>query len=190
MRLIKILVVLVCLGRARLGRLALALALRVGLRCGRCCSDDTVGRVGASSVVDNLSARDATLGALVLLRLGSELSVLRDTHTRSRGVDDHDHALLAVLRLGAVDVHRLVVHDRDHEHGRVTRLALVVLVLLSAFLAIGSGSGVVVGASGCGDGLEVAEDGIPLRCARGVGIGRGNRVILKLGLVMGFWSRA
>lgn len=84
-----------------------------------------------------------------------------------------------MLGLRAVDVDGLVVGDGNHEHWGVTGLAVVVPVTattVTATITRGSGVGASVGVAG--NGLEVGEDGIPLRLARVVGGRRGNRVIL------------
>lgn len=74
-----------------------------------------------------------------------------------------------MLGLRAVDVDGVGIRDRDHEHGCVAGLAVVVPVLAlaptvaSAIAAVGATVGVT------GDGLEVREDSVPLRLARVVG---------------------
>ena len=77
-----------------------------------------------------------------------------------------------MLGLRAVDVDRVGVGDRDHEHGSVAGLTVVVLVLAASVATIGATVGV------SGDGLEVGEDSVLLRLARVVGSRRGNRVVL------------
>lgn len=77
-----------------------------------------------------------------------------------------------MLGLGAVDVHRLVVGDGNHEHGRVAGLSVVVPPLAARVGSVGAGVGV------SWDGLEVGENGILLRLARVVGSRRGDRVVL------------
>jgi hypothetical protein len=84
--------------------------------------------------------------------------------------------LLAMLGLGAVNVHGLVVGDRNHEHGGVSGLAIVVAVATIASVAA-SAVGRTVGITR--DGLEVGEDGVLLGLARAVCVGRGNTVVLR-----------
>lgn len=76
-----------------------------------------------------------------------------------------------MLCLRAVHVHGIRIGDRDHEHGCIARLAVVVLVLF----AVAAG-GFAVG--GTGDGLEVGEDCILLGLAGRVGVGGYNAVVL------------
>lgn len=102
-----------------------------------------------------------------------------------------------MLRLGAVDVDGVIVGDRDHERGVVVVvvLALVVVVLALALLALALsllalallafalatvtvGVGIRFPAGGCGDGLEVAEDGIVLWYAGRVCVRGCNGVVL------------
>lgn len=64
-----------------------------------------------------------------------------------------------MLSLRAVDVHGLGVGDGNHEHGGVAGLAVGVPAI--------AGIGRTVGVSG--NGLEVREDGVPLRLAGVVG---------------------
>jgi hypothetical protein len=77
-----------------------------------------------------------------------------------------------MLCLRAVDVHGVRVCDRDHEHGCIARLAVVVLVLIAV-----AGGGFAAG--GTGDGLEVGEDCILLGLAGRVGVGGYNAVVLR-----------
>ena len=130
-------------------------------------STENILRVGASLVVYNGSTGHTALGRNIVVGLGSLVCVL--SHSIGIGrVDDHDHALLAMLRLRAVDVNGLGVGDRDHEHGRVAGLT----VLVPARGAVGAGLRVA------GNGLEVREESVLLGLARPVGSGRGNRVVL------------
>lgn len=122
---------------------------------------DVLG-VGSGLVVCDGAAGHAAAGGDVVVGLSSLVRVLGDSIAVG-GVDDHDHAGLAMLGLRAVDVHGLSVGDGDHEHGRVAGLAVVVLVLS----ACGGGVGAAVGVAG--DGLEVGEDGVLLGLARVVG---------------------
>jgi len=174
--------------------LALAIAVRSRLRC-RCCitsrtTENALG-CGSSKVVNDLSTADATLGRNVVVCLSSEVLVLSYSLSVGR-VDDHDHALLAMLGLRTVDVHGLVVDDGDHEHGCVSSLAVVVAVAAVAFTVSGSGSSSGIasttsaasatctwGAVGvAGDGLEVGEDGVRLGLAGAVCVGGGDTVVL------------
>ena len=166
--------------------------------CGRLCcrrritsrtTEDALGS-GSSKVVDDLSAADATLGRNVVVCLSSEVLVLR--HGLSAGrVDDHDHALLAMLGLRAVDVHGLVVDNGDHEHGRISSLAVVVAVTAVSFTVAvsGSGSSSGIASTTCttctggavgvtGNGLKVGEDGVRLRLAGAVCVGGSDTVVL------------
>jgi len=135
-------------------------------------STENVPGVGASVVVGDGATGHAAAGRNVVVGLSSLVGILGDSVAVGR-VDDHDHALLAMLGLRAVDVDGLIIRDGDHEHGSVAGLAVVVPVAASTIAStIASGSGgVAVGASigVSGDGLEVGEDGVPLRLARVVG---------------------
>lgn len=136
--------------------------------CIACLRTENVPRVSASVVVEHLSTADTAPGADVVVCLRGLVLVLGDGGS-VRGVDDHDHALLAVLGLRAVDVHGLIVGDGHHEHGGVARLAVVVAVAAVASVSATVAVGVSVGVSG--NWLEVGEDGIPLGLAGRVRIG-------------------
>lgn len=134
-------------------------------------TEDVLG-VGASLVVGDRATRHATAGRDVVIGLSSLVRVLCDSIAVGR-VDDHDHALLAMLGLRAVDVDGLAVGDRDHERGSVAGLAVLVPVLaVTSLTAIGRAVGV------SGNGLEVGEDGVPCRLTRGVGVRLSDRVVL------------
>jgi hypothetical protein len=134
-------------------------------------TEDVLG-VGSSLVVGDRATRHATAGRDVVIGLSSLVRVLCDSIAVGR-VDDHDHALLAMLGLRAVDVDGLVVGDRDHERGSVAGLAVLVPVLaVTSLTAIGRAVGV------SGNGLEVGEDGVPCRLTRGVGVRLSDRVVL------------
>ena len=130
-------------------------------------STEDILRVGTGIVVYNSSTGHTALGRNIVLGLSSPVCELGHSVGIGR-VDDHDHALLAMLRLGAVDVHRLVVGDRDHEHGVVAGLT----VRVPARGAVGAALRVAR------NRLEVREDGVLLGLARLVGSRRGNRVVL------------
>ena len=138
-----------------------------GRSSGLVSTNNAIRRVGASSVVLYSSSIDSTLGADVVLSFGSFLLVLvhGDAICAIRWrVDDHDHALLAVLGLRAVDIHWLGIGDRDHEHRRVAGLAIVVPIafpVLSVSVPLWGWSG---------NWLEVREDGVSLRLAGTVGV--------------------
>ena len=129
---------------------------------------ENVPRVGASVVVENLSTADTASGADVVVCLRSLVLVLGDGGS-VWGVDDHDHALLAVLGLRAVDVHGLVVGDGDHEHGRAASLAVVVAVATIASVSATIAIGVSVGVTR--NWLEVGEDGVLLGLTGRVRVG-------------------
>ena len=134
------------------GLLALALCRITSLG-----TEDILG-VGSSIAVDHLAAVDTTVGRDVVVCLCGGVLVLGNGSSIGR-VDNHDHALLAVLGLGAVDVDGLVVGNGDHEHGVVASLAATV-----------GGVGATLGVTW--DGLEVGEEGVGsglagLVCCRG-----------------------
>jgi hypothetical protein len=87
--------------------------------------------------------------------------------------------LLAMLGLRTVDVHRLVVGDGNHEHGGVSSLAVVVAVATVASVATTVTVWRTVGVTR--DGLEVGEDCVLLRLARGVCV-RGSYTVVLRGL--------
>ena len=124
---------------------------------------DVLG-VGTGLVVCDRTTGHTTLGRNIVVGLSSLVRVLGDSIAVGR-VDDHDHALLAMLSLGAVNVDRVGVGDGDHKHGGVAGLAVVVLVLAATVATVGAAVGV------SGNRLEVREDGVLLRLARVVGRG-------------------
>jgi hypothetical protein len=130
-------------------------------------STEDILRVGTGIVVHNGSTGHTAPGRNIVVGLSSLVCVLGHGIGIGR-VDDHDHALLAMLRLRAVDVNGLVIGDRDHEHGRVAGLT----VLVPARGAVGASLRVAR------NRLEVREEGVLLGLARPVGSGRGNRVVL------------
>jgi hypothetical protein len=134
------------------------------------CRTQHVLRIRARGVVHHLPATQTSLGADIVVRLGRLVRVLRYS-LRVRRVDDHDHALLAVLRLRAVDVHGVGVCDGHHEHGGVAGLAVVVAAVSAAVTRRAVGV--------AGDGLEVGEDCVALGLAGGVCVGGGYAVVLR-----------
>ena len=134
-------------------------------------STEDVLRVGTGLVVCDRSTGHTTPGRNVVVGLSSLVRVLSDSIAVGR-VDDHDHALLAMLGLRAVDVDGIGVGNGYHEHGSVASLTVVIPVLSATVATIGATVGVP------GNGLEVREDSVPLRLARVVGSRRGDGVVL------------
>lgn len=142
----------------------------VRVRSGRsiaCLSAKHVLRVGTSLVVGDGTARHTATGRDVVVGLSSLVRILSNS-IAIRRVDDHDHALLAVLGLRTVDVDGLVVGNRNHEHGSVACLAVLIPVLALASSPVGSRCSTAIRASirVSRDRLEIGEDSIPLRLAR------------------------
>jgi hypothetical protein len=123
--------------------------------------------IRSGGIIQNLPTRLAALRADVVSGLCSFVGILLHCLCIGR-VDDHDHALLTMLSLRAVDVHRLVIDNGDHERRRIgSRLTPIVL---SAIAPIRSWSS---------DRLEVGENGVGLWLARRIGIRRSDAVVLR-----------